>query len=319
MNESGARDLQVIERTLAADDPVFTSWFRSACEGLGASRATGPGGPVVVAVDGTLGSLRAVEWAAERASTSGADLRIVHAIRWRSYPLDYGMGEVDVLSDQQAGLEICRSALDLVMTVAPDVRVTAALVSGSVGPALVQAARDAVLLVVAGFRLGGLGTLLLGSALPCIIDRATCDVAILPASPSALTGGTASTSPVSVGVDGGPGDVPALARALQAAESRQAAVLVACAAGAERATATELSRLRRHILVPRVDCETVLEPVAEALARVSSRSSAVVCDRSLLAIVGPRRGRAGRRLLNQAHCPVLLTGAAPRRPGGPRW
>jgi nucleotide-binding universal stress UspA family protein len=313
MNESSAYDLQLIERALLAEDPQFIAQFRRATQQLGTLSTPPPAGPLVVAVDGTLTSMQAVHWAASQARTTGTDIHIVHAFRWRSYPLEYGIAALQDLSDQAAGQDICRSAVELASAVAPGVHVTAALVSGTAGPAIVHAASNAGLLVMGGSRPSALKKLCGTSALPHVISRVRCCVAVVPeAGPHDMATG----SLICVGVAGGVGDTAALAAGLRLAQTGAHRLQVVCAAGAEQATTVALAALRRDFNAPVVERITAKDEVADTLTRLAPRAEAIVCDRSLVAMGAPLRGRAGRRLLREALCPVLLSSAGPSSAGG---
>jgi len=316
MNASGARDLQMIEQALLADDLQFIAEFRQATEQLDRAAADAPPGTILVAVDGALESMQAVHWAAMLARTNGADIRIVHAFRWRSYPLDYGVSELGDLSVQQAGEDICSSAVDLASAVAPGSRVNGTIVAGTPGPAIVHAAKGAALIVLGGSRLGLLRSLLGASTLPYVVKHVRCTVAVLPAAESAPPRFLTAPPRVSVCVDGSAGDGPALAEALRIASAGMFELLVVCAAGAEQTTRTALAALRRHVPMPALERMTANDQVVDTLARLASSSQAVVCDRSQLVLNKPWRGRAGRRLIRDAACPVLLTCTAANDPGG---
>lgn len=313
MNESSAHDLQLIEQALLADDLQFIAQFRRAAQQLDFLPMPPSTGPLVVAVDGTLASMQAVHWAAMRARTTGADIHIVHAFRWRSYPLEYGIAELQDLSEREEEQDICQSALDLASAVAPDVHVTAALVSGAAGPAIVQAAANAGLLVMGDSRLSALKKLCGTSVLPYVISRVQCSVAVVPATgPHDMT----AASLVCVGVDGGPGDTAALAAGLRLANAGAHRLLIVCAAGAEQATTTALGALRLIVDVPVVERMTAEDQVADTMTRLAPRAQGIVCDRSCVMVDAPLRGRAGRRLLREASCPVLLSSAGPSAGGG---
>jgi len=315
MNESGAHDLQLIEQALLADDPQFISQFRRAAEQLDAVAADAPPGTILVVVDGTLESMRTVHWAAMLARTSGAGIRIVHAFRWRSYPIEYGLSEPADLRSRKAGEAICSSAVDLASAVAPDSRVNGAIVAGTAGPAIVHAAKGAALIVLGGSRLGLRGSLLGASALPYVLDRARCAVGVLPAAESVSPQSQTAPPRVSVGVDGSAGDGPALAEAVRIASAGTFELLAVCAAGAEQATRTTLAALRQRVSVPTVELMTAADQVVDTLTRLAPLSQAVVCDRSQVALHKPWSGRAGRRLVRDATCPVLLTCTAAGDPG----
>ena len=316
MTESGARDLEQIEQALLVDDPHFIARFRQATQRLTASSPQSPPGPIVVAVDGTLSSLQAVHWAASRARTSGADIRIVHAFRWRSWPTDYGASELDDLSQQGAGEDICASAVDLASAVAPASRISGRLVAGSPGPAIVEAARGAAMLVHGGSSLRWLPTVLRTSTLLHVLDRTRCTVAMLPdarRAPPMLT----ERARVCVGVDGGPGDLPALTEAVHIAAADGLEMLVVCASGSERTTGTALASVLVHRAVT-VERMTAREGLVDTLVRLAPSARAVVCDRGQLRLQWPWLGSCGRRLLRDAGCPVLLKRAAANRLGDRR-
>lgn len=315
MNESGARDLQLIEQALLAGDPQFIAQFRQATEQLDTAAPDAPPGTILVAVDGTLESMQAVHWAAMLARANGADIRIVHAFRWGSYPLDYGVNELGDLSVQQTGEDICSSAVDLASAVAPDNPVHGTIVGGLPGPAIVHAAKGVALLVLGSCRLGLLRSPLNASALRYVVKHARCPVAVLPAADSARARLLTAPPRVSVCVDGSAGDGPALAEALRIASAGMWELLVVCAVGAEQATATALAALRGRVSVSAVEQMTAKDRASDTLARLAPSSQAVVCDRSQLALNKPWRGRAGRQLIREATCPVLLTCTAASDPG----
>lgn len=316
MTESGARDLQLIEQALLADDPQFIARFHQAAQRLVARPPQAPPGPIVVAVDGTLACMRAVHWAARRARVSGAEISIVHAFRWRSFPTDYGASELADLSLQQARVDVCSSAVDLASAVAPASRISGAIVSGGRGPTIVEAARDAAIIVLGGSRLRWLPTLLRISTLPHVLDRTTCTVAVLPDS-EAPPPARAAPARVCVGLDGGPGDVPALAESLHVAATERLELLVVCASGSERATEAALASLREHTTVT-VERMVARGSLVDALVRLAPSAHSVVFDREQLRWHGPWLGGCGRRLLRDTSCPVLLTAATTECLGGRR-
>lgn len=304
MTEPGARDLQLIERALLADDPQFIARFERATQWLVTPASPGP---IVVAVDGTLASMQAVHWAASRARVSGADIRIVHAFRWRSFPTDYGASELADLNLQKAGEDIYSPALDLASAVAPASRISGTLVAGAPGPAIAEAARGAAMIVLSGSRVRWLPTLLRMSTLAHVLDRASCAVAVLPGTKTAPLARAASAR-VCVGVDGGPGDLPALNQALQIAGMDSAELLVVCAPGSEHATGSALASLHQHPAVP-VATMTAQERLVDTLGRLAPSAHSIVCDRAQLRFRRTWGGVSDRRLLRDAGCPVLLTRA----------
>lgn len=307
MTDCGDQDLQMIELALLADDPQFISRFQRATEQLDAGAADAPQGPILVAVDGTLESMQAVHWAAKFARTSRAEIRIVHAVRLGSGPIDQGVSDPADLNWGQPGEAICHSAVDLASAVAPASRVYGTIFRGAPGPAIVLAAKGAALIVLRSSGLGLLRSLLCGSALPYVLDRARCAVAVLPAAERIMPQSPTAASRVMVGVDGGAGDRAALAEAVWIASAGSFELLAVCAPGAEQATRTALARLRRHASVPAVELLTAADRLVDTLAELAPSAQAIVCDRSQVALNKPWRGRGGRRLIRGARCPVLLT------------
>jgi nucleotide-binding universal stress UspA family protein len=134
---------------------------------------------IVVGVDGSDSSVSALRWALREARLRGARVRVVHA--W-SYPQVSTYHEAaHVLSvpfaDEAAAL------LDRVVEdAAPDaggVEIEKKVVESEPAPALLEAARDASMLVVGSRGLGGFSGLLLGSVSQQCAHHATCALVIV--------------------------------------------------------------------------------------------------------------------------------------------
>lgn len=136
-------------------------------------------GAVVVGVDGSAASIEALRWAREEARLRGAGLVALHA--WQP---EYST-ELAALAgvDHDAPLE--RAAHDVVehaleATAAADgVEVQARVVRAVPGAALVDASRDAALLVVGSRGRGGFVGLLLGSVSRRCLHAAACPVVVV--------------------------------------------------------------------------------------------------------------------------------------------
>ena len=123
-------------------------------------------GRILVGVDGSDGSLRALRWAVEEAAIR--DAVVVAAVVWQS-PYDYLFG-VDgpyVPMDEGELVRIARETLaKAIATVAaehPEVRIEPLVVEGDPAETLCQQADNADLLVVGSRGHGAFGGLLLGS------------------------------------------------------------------------------------------------------------------------------------------------------------
>ena len=137
--------------------------------------------PVVVGVDGSEESLRAVEWAARQADRHGAPLRIVSAPAmpprmWASAPAPYGVSKV--LGDvprRALGEAIARAR-----EVAPDLLlVDADLLTGPPALAVTGSGSGALLLVVGARGAGGFAAMLLGSVSRYAAMHAACPVVVV--------------------------------------------------------------------------------------------------------------------------------------------
>lgn len=138
---------------------------------------------IVVGVDGSDGSKHALGWAVEEARLRGAHVVALHA--WDvplAGPDVTPFPKVDLASlvtELQAGAEQFAAAMVLeVVGDDQDVTVEPAAVEGPAASVLVEAARDASLLVVGSRGHGGFAGLLLGSVSQECAQRASCPVVI---------------------------------------------------------------------------------------------------------------------------------------------
>jgi nucleotide-binding universal stress UspA family protein len=137
---------------------------------------------IVVGVDGSEGSVRALEFALEEARIRDADVKAVSA--WHVAAAAYNSGWVPVTVDPSDYERIARASLEqsLVKAYAAEsgVSVTPLLREGQPADVLVAESREADLLVVGSRGLGGFKGLLLGSVSQQCAHHATCPVAIVP-------------------------------------------------------------------------------------------------------------------------------------------
>ena len=138
---------------------------------------------IVVGVDGSDASKQALRWAIEEARAHGASVTAVHA--WELPPPvpDVAamptMDPVAFFPDFQNAAE--KQVTDIVEEVVGDdtsVTVEPVSVEGSPANALIDAARDADLVVVGSRGLGGFKTLVLGSVSHQVAQHAPCPVVI---------------------------------------------------------------------------------------------------------------------------------------------
>ncbi len=174
----------------------------SAGDHPGAVRGRTDGPPrtgVVVGVDGSPASARAVLWAADWAHQRNLPLRLVtaHPVAARSAAVHARvMTELRTLLIRAAAAAVARH---------PDLRIAMDVVRKSPAAALVGLAPEADLIVVGKRGSGGWSGLLLGSVAADVATHAECVVVVVPAAPDRAAAGTGSTgSTVVLGLDGGP-------------------------------------------------------------------------------------------------------------------
>ncbi|GGO41866.1 MULTISPECIES: universal stress protein [Streptomyces] len=135
--------------------------------------------PVVVGVDGSAASLRAVDWASDEAALRGVPLRLVYASLWERYE---GPALAEVLgkpSEQVRADTIVDSAAIRAGRRNPDLKVSPEVLRADAVSALVREARNASMVVVASRGRSGVAELLLGSVSLAVAARASCPVIVL--------------------------------------------------------------------------------------------------------------------------------------------
>ncbi|MCD0484500.1 universal stress protein [Streptacidiphilus sp. ASG 303] len=134
--------------------------------------------PVVVGIDGSASSLRAVDWAADEAHVRGVPLRLLHTSLWDRYEPD-ASDNPDLALARKAVAELVDTASERAGTRRPGVEVRAEVVPQATVPALLEAACEASVLVVGDRGRGGFAGLLLGSTGLQTAARAACPVVVV--------------------------------------------------------------------------------------------------------------------------------------------
>lgn len=130
---------------------------------------------IVVGVDGSDSSVRAVRWAAQQAAVTGASLRAVASWRWPNYVTRMPPG-VDLSAETTRTLH---DVLAAALVDHPHLTVTEHVVEGPAGPALLTQARDATLLVVGARGRAAFPGLLLGSVAEYCVRNGPCPVVVV--------------------------------------------------------------------------------------------------------------------------------------------
>ena len=132
---------------------------------------------IVVGVDGSAPSQRALDWAVAEAQRTGDSLHLVTA--WM-FPMALGYAFTSTVHEvEQNAQKVIDAATAHVAEIAPDVTVSGETSEQLPAPALVAAAKGADLLVVGSRGLGGFEGLLLGSVSQYCTRHAQCSVVVV--------------------------------------------------------------------------------------------------------------------------------------------
>ncbi|MDA0634217.1 universal stress protein [Nonomuraea sp. MCN248] len=276
---------------------------------------------IIVGVDGSRAGLEAAAWAAREAALRQAPLRIGHAIA--AWVLQDGGGRYAEVAAwmRQGGTSVLAAAEERARHERPQVVVDTVLMPGDPRNALVEASRDAELLVIGNHGLGRVRGLLVGSVALGVAGHATCDVVVVRELPSA------PRSEIVAGIDGSPASARVLGFAFAEAELRGVALRVVHAwtwpgpdpttgAGNERTVMREALAGHResHPGVPVIE-EIVQGHPVEVLAEAAAGAELlVVGSRGHGTLAGMVLGSVSQALLQ--HTPVPL--AVVRTPSDPR-
>ncbi|MBY8876247.1 universal stress protein [Actinacidiphila acidipaludis] len=283
--------------------------------------------PLIVGVDGSDASLRAIDWAVAEAARHDVPVRLVHGSLWERYETVKPAFGTAPSAGHLMAEHIVASAAERAARIAPDLKVTTELVSSDPGMALLRAAEAAFAVVVGTRGRGAISGMLLGSTGLEVAAYATCPVIVVRGEPD--NSGDESGR-IALGV-GGPGEsAAAIEFAFREAEVREADLLAVHAwhrpahelpgtahvSGdgsdhdeheAERALGGAL--LATAQAYPKV---TVQTRVPEGRAHTALLEAAATSD---LLVVGARRprgsigmqlGLANHTVLHHAACPVAV-------------
>ncbi|MFE6281924.1 universal stress protein [Streptomyces sp. NPDC057877] len=144
--------------------------------------------PLVVGVDGSDGSLTAVDWAVDEAARRGLPLLLVYASLWERYEGVTLSDDVRRPSEQVLAEHIVTAAAERARRRDPDVKVFTAVHASDPVDALLRAANDATALVTGSRGRGELAGLLLGSVSLAVAARAHCPVIVVRGDRAGLAG-----------------------------------------------------------------------------------------------------------------------------------
>jgi nucleotide-binding universal stress UspA family protein len=133
---------------------------------------------IVVGVDGSPDSDRALRWAIDEAKRQSMRMLLVHGVEIGAAAASpYGSGLV-LEQLEEVGRDVLEKALEHVR--ARGIVAEGRMEVGSCAHALIEASRDADLLVVGSRGHGGFAGLLLGSVSSACVHHARCPVVVVP-------------------------------------------------------------------------------------------------------------------------------------------
>jgi nucleotide-binding universal stress UspA family protein len=175
---------------------------------------------IVVGVDGSDESGRALDWAANEAILRGCELSVVHVIQ--PWPITPGViaqvPHIDTGDLAEAARQLVDTMVKRAHRAAPSVQVDGLVLTGSPSGELLRAAADTVMLVVGSKGHGAVAGVLLGSVSTSVAVHATVPVVVTRLGTSRPTGR------IVVGVDGSPASAAAVDFSIREASHRGAAV-----------------------------------------------------------------------------------------------
>jgi nucleotide-binding universal stress UspA family protein len=139
---------------------------------------------IVVGIDGSHHSTRALEWALKEAALQHTPLTVltVHPVvasPWTGNPVRLGADTDEQENMRHAAEELTAKVTDQLGGSRPD-SVTVRAISGFPAKELIEASRDADLVVVGSRGAGGFAKLLVGSVGSQVVEHAHCPVVVVP-------------------------------------------------------------------------------------------------------------------------------------------
>jgi nucleotide-binding universal stress UspA family protein len=142
---------------------------------------------IVVGIDGSDHSKKALRWALDEAQLRGASLEVVFAWMLPVYATGYGFAPGDLIDPKILGdgaAEQLDQAVTEVAGAMTDLKISRKTVEGMAAQVLVEEAEGADLLVVGSRGHGGFAGLLLGSVSQQCAQHASCPVVIIRDQPA---------------------------------------------------------------------------------------------------------------------------------------
>ena len=138
---------------------------------------------IVVGVDGSPQSRRALRWAAQEAKLRGAHLSVIHAYTLPHLGAEQALTTDVITRIHREAQDLIENEVDQLGELAAAIELSCAAAEGAPAQLLLDAAAEADLLVVGSRGRGGFKALLLGSVSQQCAHHATCPVVIVPPEP----------------------------------------------------------------------------------------------------------------------------------------
>ncbi|MET8946853.1 universal stress protein [Streptomyces sp. NPDC004542] len=283
--------------------------------------------PLVVGVDGSESSLRAVDWAVDEAARHGLPLHLVHASLWERYERAQPSFATGRPAGEVMAQHIIASGVERARLRNPEVKASGEVLPDDPVSVLLRAGTEAFALVSGSRGRGEIAGLLLGSVGLAVAARAACPVIVVRGTEHNLRG---AAGRVVLGV-GDPGrGADAVRFAVREAEARGCALtavrawrnpaqepvdhmLIADDAARlreERASAGLDDALREVVREhPRVEVhrQPAEGPAHRVLLEASARADLIVVGALRRGgHVGLQLGRTAHVLLHHSRCPVAV-------------
>lgn len=281
--------------------------------------------PLVVGVDGSEPSLRAVDWAADEAALRGLPLRLVYASLWERYEGTSLAKDLGKPSEEVVAEDIVESAARRAHSRQADVKVTTEVLPEEPEYALVRESRTASAVVLGSRGRSGIAEALLGSVSVTTAGHAHCPVIVLRGSHDNRV--RPGARPVVLGIGEKPADAAAVRFAVEEAQRRGVPLEAVRAWRCPARESTDHPLLagepaRLHEERAEEELERALRDVPAGVLvhrrTVEGHARQVLLDASVdadLLVVGARRreghyglqlGRVAHAVLHHAACPVAV-------------
>jgi len=132
-------------------------------------------------VDGSQGSLRALDWAAAEAVRSGLPLHVVHASLWERYEGVSPASDAEHPTEEAVAEHLVAEAWERARRLGPSVDVVADVLPEDPVAALVGQSHEAAMVVLGSRGRGRIAGMLLGSVSLTLANRSHCPVVVVPA------------------------------------------------------------------------------------------------------------------------------------------